>query len=111
VKSSISSQVSSVTNLSSPSLSGIGKQGVPGVNFNQTLEKVRTAITEGNAPKVDSFIQLQSIQKQILQGKGITFQDLIYYQVVAGQFNIKLEMLSKAADGLLGTIRKLQNNQ
>lgn len=82
-----------------------------GVSFQQVLEKTKAA---DNVPQVksgDAFAEIQAMQKSIMSAKELSGKDLILYQIKAGQFNLRVEMLSKVAEGVVGTFRKFQNPQ
>lgn len=59
----------------------------------------------------DLFSEIRTLQQNLLNGKGLTARELIFYQIKAGQFNLRVELFSKVAEGLVSTIKKFQNQQ
>lgn len=57
-------------------------------------------------------IQVLNEQRQrLLSGAKLSPQELITYQIRAGEFGLQVEFVSKVADGILQTARRLQNPQ
>jgi hypothetical protein len=54
---------------------------------------------------------LVKMQAQVLKGGSMPARDLLLYQVRVGELNLRIELMSKLADSLLTTCRKLQNGQ
>jgi hypothetical protein len=52
--------------------------------------------------------ELAHIRGRALEGKSVDARELLLYQVKAGEFNVRVELLSKVADSFLSTIKKLQ---
>lgn len=61
--------------------------------------------------KVDLHSELQQMQKDLISGKSFAPHELIHYQVKANQFHLRVEMLSKASEGILAGVRKFQQGQ
>ncbi len=55
---------------------------------------------------LDRSFSFEKIATQTLSS-----QDLILYQIQASNYHLRIEMLSKTAEGLLQTLRKVQANQ
>lgn len=78
-------------------------------DFQSIIDKIRTGITEVVSSNMQQ--QLNTIQQSLLNAKSITPRDLLRYQIASQQIGLRLELISKAADSALTTVRKLQNNQ
>lgn len=55
--------------------------------------------------------ELAAFTSKALSGAKIPPQELIAFQIRAGEFGMRVEMASKIADSLLHTLRKLQQTQ
>lgn len=77
------------------------KMDVPkgGVSFNEVLKGLKS----------DPHTELIKLREGLLAGKAFTPQELLRYQIVAGNFGLRVELVSKVADGLLTTVKRLQN--
>lgn len=81
------------------------------VSFKETLEAV------GGNQKVDAVMggtlqrDIQMLQADLLTGRKLSASELLLYQIKVGQFGLRVELLSKVAEGLLGTVRKFQQGQ
>jgi len=53
--------------------------------------------------------ELKAIQEKALEGGAFQARELLLYQIKAGEFNLRVELVSKVAESLLGTLRKLQS--
>jgi len=54
---------------------------------------------------------LAAQRERLLRGGAISARELIAYQIKAGEFGLHVELISKVADGVLSTVRRLQNSQ
>ena len=52
--------------------------------------------------------QLSSLQKSVLNGKLFSPQELLKFQIQAGQFGLRVELISRVAESASATIRKFQ---
>ncbi|MCO6430205.1 MAG: hypothetical protein J5J00_05040 [Deltaproteobacteria bacterium] len=60
---------------------------------------------------LDSFSEIAQVQQRILSGQKLTPQELIIYQVRAGEYNLRVELVSKIAESVMATMRKFQSSQ
>ena len=77
----------------------------PTFNFSQELERVRQQAAES---KTDPYIELVTLQEKIIGAKQLSSQELLYYQIRASQFGMRVELLSKVGESALATVRKFQ---
>lgn len=59
--------------------------------------------------KTDPYTELIKLREGLNTGKVFTPQELLRYQITASNFGLRVELVSKVADGLLTSIKKLQN--
>ncbi|MCB0353123.1 MAG: hypothetical protein KDD64_06340 [Bdellovibrionales bacterium] len=52
--------------------------------------------------------QLSSFQKGVLNGQLFSPQELLKFQIQAGQFGLRVELISRVAESASATIRKFQ---
>lgn len=80
-------------------------------SFNDVLEEIR------NQPKLDSMLGLDlhrdinTLKADLMAGRKIAPAELLLYQIKVGQFGLRVELLSKVAEGFLSTVRKFQQGQ
>jgi len=55
--------------------------------------------------------ELLQVERAVAGGKGVPLADLINIQIKAGQFGLRVELLSKVAESATTTLRKLQSGQ
>ena len=82
-----------------------------GKSFQHTLEQVKSAPALPSEKRVDTYEKLIQFREAILSGKTFAPQQLISYQILASELGIKVEMISKVAEGAMSAARKLQSNQ
>lgn len=56
-------------------------------------------------------IALEKLSNQILNGKALSPQELLGYQMIAHKFSLSMEVATKVADGVAQSVRKLQSPQ
>jgi hypothetical protein len=56
-------------------------------------------------------VALERLSANILNGKALSPQELLGYQMVAHRFSLSMEVASKVADGVAQSVRKLQSPQ
>ena len=78
------------------------------IKFKAVMQSVREA-----APNRadDVYTGLVRMQERILGGEYIKPNELIVYQIKAGEFNLRVELASKVAESVMTTFRKFQNTQ
>ena len=54
---------------------------------------------------------LSELRRAILQRKELSSRELLLYQMRAADLALRVELTAKAADGLVATMRRLQNPQ
>ena len=59
----------------------------------------------------DLYPQLVKLQADLMRGKSFNPRELLGYQIMAGQFNLRVEMLSKVAESASAAIKKFQTPQ
>lgn len=52
-----------------------------------------------------------AIRERLLHGSAISPRELITLQIRAGEIGLSVELVSKIADGILGTAKRLQTQQ
>lgn len=83
--------------------------GVPGssprkTQFSDLMEKLRGGSGDAHA-------ELVGFRDKILSGKQFSHQELLYFQVRAGELGMKVELCSKLAESLSSTLKKFQQSQ
>ena len=84
---------------------------IQGKNFGEVLQQKKDLKTGAENKTADIYSEIQNMQKNLLNGKEFSGKDLIMYQIKAGQFNLRVELLSKVAEGMISSFRKFQNPQ
>lgn len=81
--------------------------------FEGMLQGLRQSSQDKNTilSGLDAHADLQTLQTQILSGKEFSPAELLRYQIVVSKFNLNVELVSKLAESLLASVRKLQNPQ
>ena len=82
----------------------------PAKDFKSTMDGIRAELSQPTKTP-DVYQEITQLQQAILKGEKISAQQLIYYQIKAGQFNLQVELISKVSDAALTTLRKFQNSQ
>ncbi len=57
----------------------------------------------------DIHQELMSFRSQLVRGKEFQPQELLYYQIRAGQYGVKVELVSRLAESVNHTVKRLQN--
>jgi len=57
------------------------------------------------------YEQVLAFEKRVVGGEQLLPKDLILYQIKASRLGLGVELVSKVAEALSATIRKLQSNQ
>ena len=55
--------------------------------------------------------EIAAFEDGVRNGVSFSARELILYQIKAGRFGLGVEMLSRLAEGLMGTIRRFQQGQ
>ena len=59
----------------------------------------------------DLHLELERMRERLLTARSFTPQELLAWQIRAGQFGLRVELISKVAEGIMGAARRLQNPQ
>lgn len=102
-----------------------GPAALRGRDFSSILEQTRGAVSDApQNPAVKAPFDIKAAEQllgvdlhreivlnrtQALGGATFNARELLAYQIKAGELSLRVEMLSKVADSLTGTIRKLQS--
>ncbi|MGI6525736.1 MAG: hypothetical protein ACOX2O_10690 [Bdellovibrionota bacterium] len=89
----------------SPSKEIIVSQKGSSRGFGEVLNQVQQSAQK------DFYQEIQGVYQELEKGSSLTPKDLFMYQVKAGNYFLKVELISKAAESASGTFRKLQNGQ
>ena len=54
---------------------------------------------------------LKEFTKKIMTGVQLTAREMLLYQIRVGEFNLRVELLSKCAEACNASLRKLQQGQ
>ncbi len=90
-------------NAGKPSVAGPASPGNK-VKFDSLMDKLRV---KGG----DLHAEMVQFRDKIVQGKEFNHQELLYYQVRAGEFGMKVELYSKLAESLSSTLKRFQQGQ
>lgn len=84
-----------------------------GGDFKVVLEKV-AGEQSGSVPKLlglDLHKDIVKLQEAAVSGKTLSTNELLYYQIKANEFNLRVELTSKVAESAISTTRRLQQAQ
>lgn len=81
--------------------------GGGGRRFHELLVDSRRQAGAGG----DFHTELQGLYQRIERGRMPGTQELLLYQIRAGEFHLKVELAAKAAETLLSAARRFQNPQ
>ncbi len=82
--------------------------GVGAKDFQQVMEQV------GGVPKLlglELHKDIAKLQSSAVSGKALSTQELLYYQIKANEFNLRVELTSKVAESAISTTKRLQQAQ
>ncbi|MCB0321604.1 MAG: hypothetical protein KDD60_11820 [Bdellovibrionales bacterium] len=82
----------------------------PSVQGNQGgFQGVMNSLRGGTkAIPTDPFQAMQQLSTRLTRGESLSPGELIQYQVRAGEFGVRVELVSKVAESLSASLRKLQ---
>jgi hypothetical protein len=80
-----------------------GNGATPQTSFKDVMKSVAKAGDLGGLQK-----DLNLFSQSVMAGKKFNPQDLIVYQMKAGQFGLGVELVSKVAESASATLRKLE---
>ena len=78
-----------------------------GGEFPEILDRVR----RGLSAEADIVRSIEGFEQTVRAGKPISFHQLIMWQVQASRFGVQVELVSKAVEGGLSGLRRLQQSQ
>ena len=103
----------SMASLNIPSIgSGMSSapaQAVGGKSFKEFLTEL--AGNKNLTGGLDMQADMNKIQTALAEGKSLPTTDLLFYQIKAGQFGLRVELLSKFAEAMSSTVKKFQSGQ
>ena len=79
-------------------------------SFRDLFDKLSTRLESQDILGVSVHSQIQTTAKQIEAGKEMSTRELLLYQIRLGQLGLRVELLSKAAEAGLSTVRRLQQS-
>jgi len=85
--------------------------GVKGRSFHEVLAKTANPKTLQEVAGFDVRNDIEKVQDLILKGKNIPAEDLLIYQIRFGQYNLRVELVSKLAESATSSIKKFQTGQ
>ena len=80
-------------------------------SFDEVARSLSSKVTTEKLQNDSVFQQVQAVQSNIAAGKLVPYQELLLYQVRMGQLGLRVELLSKVAESVSSTVRKLQSGQ
>ena len=81
-----------------------------GPSFAEVMKKAVSG-SSGARDFDGTLAELARTKELILSGKSLGLNEIIRYQIQAGDVGLRVELLSKLADSLIATSRKLQSGQ
>ena len=99
--------ISPISATNSLSADNLTKQSVRGISrkFQDVLNQ------RAGGAGIDLYPQMVKLQSDMMTGKKFSPQELLAYQILVGQFSLRVEMLSKAAESASAAIKKFQTPQ
>ena len=79
----------------------------PKLTFTEVLQGVRKSAET----KTDLHAEIRELQQLLLSGRKIPPEKLLVYQIKAGQYGMRVELVTKLAESMLATVRRFQNSQ
>ena len=86
------------------------KHKAQGPKFQEVMDQITSQPAAGFTGP-DLYPQLVKLQADIMRGKTLNPRELLGYQIMAGQFNLRVEMLSKVAESASAAVKKFQTPQ
>lgn len=85
-----------------------GSAGTGGLGQKPSFQEVLNEKSSQRIPE-DPFKAMEQLSAQLVAGKEIGSRDLLLYQIRAGQFGARVELVSRVAESMSASLRKLQN--
>ncbi len=85
---------------------GLAPQRAGGRTFDKVLQQTAPGVFD-----LQVHNELLQVERSVAGGKGVPLAELIHIQIKAGQFGLRVELLSKVAESGTTTLRKLQSGQ
>lgn len=79
--------------------------------FKSLFDAVKSRQLESDLGFNSPLQQISKIKETLSSAEGMQPKDILVYQIQISELNLRVEMLSKAADSALAMTRKLQNAQ
>ena len=84
-------------------------------NVQKTFEHVRSELSPPVKPAEifgpEMSRQIDRVAEAAISGKEISPRELLAFQIRAGQFGLRVELISKMAESGISTLKRLQNPQ
>ncbi|NLF24907.1 MAG: hypothetical protein GX589_04520 [Deltaproteobacteria bacterium] len=80
-----------------------------GKSFKETLQKTKESLSTLVWPSANLHQQIVQLQHRVASGHNFVPRELLLYQIKASQLHLQVELVSKAAESMLATVRKFQN--
>ena len=85
-----------------------GKRAAGQPSFGVAMQQARHDLSAILWSKGDLHGELRELQRRVEGHAPISSRELLVYQLKASRFHLQVELLSKAAESLLGALRKFQ---
>lgn len=80
-------------------------------SFKDAMHKVGLKEIQSQVLGQDLHKDIIAVQRSLESGRSMPMQDLVLYQIKAGQFNLRVELISKMGESVMSTLRKFQQGQ
>ena len=98
-----------IKGISPQSLGSLPKVSLGGGGHTSATKDFSTVLNEVQAKsKGDLHDTVQQMEQQVLGGKDVSTKDLIVFQITAQRFGMHIELVTKVAESVSGTIKKFQ---
>lgn len=79
-----------------------------GPDFGQVLAQIRQDTQSAQVSR-DPFAAMRELTQKIESGTSISSKELLLYQIRAGEYGMRVELVSKLADSANSSLKRLQN--
>lgn len=79
--------------------------------FDQVFDQIKKTVEQKDLFGTRLHGEITTLQARLQGGKGINAAELLTYQMKAQELGLRIELVSKVAESVLSTFRKLQHNQ
>jgi hypothetical protein len=81
----------------------------PAQGFKELFDKLASGPNSKDVFSNALHKELGAIQQKAIGGGALEARELLLYQIKSSNFNLRVELVSKLSESLLGTLRKLQS--